>query len=72
MNALPNQSLILGLLYQTRLAVQTGGIGPSNVAIAVSNAGGQSTGVGTRLAGTGIQFINYYQAPNPASAASRA
>jgi hypothetical protein len=65
MNDMPNQAEILDLLRQTRFAVQSGGTWPRNVDIAVSNASGQASGVSPRLAGSGIRFIDFYQAPTP-------
>jgi len=70
---LPHKDNILSLLNQTRQAVQAvqqgqSVKGPSNVTIAVSNAGGQSTGVGGRLSKSGVQFIDYNAAPKPAPA----
>jgi hypothetical protein len=61
----PNKSEILDLLRRTRTAAQNQGAWPSNVDIAVSNAGGRATGVSSRLSGASIKFIDYYRAPQP-------
>ncbi len=65
LNDLPNRAEILNLLQQTRTAVQNGTGWPGNVDVAVSNASGQSSGVGSRLTAAGIKFIDYYNAPRP-------
>lgn len=54
---LPDKIDILKLLEQTRTALQSGSGWPINVQIAVSNAAGNSTGVATKLAQKGINFI---------------
>lgn len=64
MKDMPNKFQILDMLRKTKVAVQTNGPWPDNVDVAVSNASGRSTGVGSRLAGSGISFIDYYQAPS--------
>ena len=65
MNDMPNQTEILDLLRRTRAAVHSGIAWPTNVDIAISNASGQGRGVGSRLSGSGIRFIDFYQAPRP-------
>jgi hypothetical protein len=65
MSQLPNQAEILDLLRRTSAAVHTGVPWPANVDVAISNASGQARGVGSRLSGSGIRFIDYYQAPRP-------
>src|SRR5262249_31737519 len=72
MTDMPHNVKILGLLQATRGALAIGAALPTNVQIAVSNAGGQSNGVAPRLCTQGIQFIDYYQAPCPPSLAERA
>lgn len=62
---LPSRMEVLDLLRRTHMAIQSKASWPPNVAIAVSNAGGRSTGVTPRLAALGIKFIDYYQAPQP-------
>jgi hypothetical protein len=61
----PNQPELLDLLRRTRAAVQNKGNWPSNVEVAVSNAGGRSTGVSPRLSAASVRFIDYYRAPQP-------
>jgi hypothetical protein len=69
---MPNQSDILHLLRKTRAALDRGWGWPTNVDIAVSNAGGQATGVSSKLTASGnafhiprIQFIDYYKSAKP-------
>lgn len=65
LHEMPNQARILNLLRQAGSATAGKQKWPNGVRLAVSNASGRSTGVGTRLANAGVQFINVYQAPKP-------
>ena len=64
---IPQQPTILANLNAARTALTpgSGGSWPQNVQLAVSNASGQSTGVGGKLANGTIQFIDYNAAPSP-------
>lgn len=61
---MPGQAEILELLWRTKSAILTKTALPSNVSIAISNAGGRASGVGPKLSQLGITFIDYYQAPH--------
>jgi hypothetical protein len=64
MQDLPSRTRIAGLLQQTRNAISGTGITPpANVRIAISNYGGNSTGVTYSFAGRGITFIDAKNAP---------
>jgi hypothetical protein len=65
---IPQQGTILANISDARAALTPGsGAGwPRNVQLAVSNASGQSAGVGGKLANGTIKFIDYYAAPSPA------
>jgi hypothetical protein len=66
MSGMPGQQQILNKLTATQQALNTSAAAwPTNVQVAVSNAGGQSTGVGGKLASGKISFIDYYAAPVP-------
>ena len=69
---MPRQQDILRDLTSARAAVGNGSAWPKNVQIAVSNASGQSTGVGGKLEKAGVVFINYNAAPSPRPAPPRA
>src|SRR6185503_20524370 len=63
---MPQQQQVLGKLTTAGAALDTSAAWPESVQIAVSNASGQSTGVGGKKLGNGnISFINYYAAPSP-------
>lgn len=64
---IPQQRTILTNISDARAALTpgTGASWPRNVQLAVSNASGQSTGVGGKLANGTIQFIDYQNAPSP-------
>jgi hypothetical protein len=64
MSDMPRQQDILRDLSSARAALNSPANWPSNVQVAVSNAGGQSTGVGGKLANGNISFINYNAAPS--------
>lgn len=64
MTDLPDQQHILDLLMRTRNSLATGAPWPQDVKIAVSNAGGRSTGISARLARAGIEFIDFNHAPS--------
>ena len=64
MSDMPHQPQILAKLTAARAALGGSGSWPENVQVAVSNASGQSTGVGGKLANGRISFINYYAAPS--------
>jgi hypothetical protein len=63
---IPQQQTILANINAARAALATGSGGswPKNVQLAVSNASGQSSGVGGKLANGTIAFIDYYAAPS--------
>lgn len=65
MQDLPDRDRILGLLLQLRKAVRDGRAWPTKVQIAVTNAGGRSTGVTTRLSRRGIEFVHWEDAGHP-------
>jgi hypothetical protein len=67
---IPKQTTILANLRAARISLGPGPVTswPKNVQLAVSNASGQSTGVGGQLANGTIRFIDYYAAPSPKSA----
>jgi hypothetical protein len=56
LNDVPRIAELRGALRDTRIALDSGGKMPSNVRLVVTNAGGRSTGVTTRLAQQGIEF----------------
>lgn len=60
MSDMPRQGRILDLLRHARMAVGAGALWPIQVQIAVSNAGGRKSGISSRLASSGISFIDYY------------
>ena len=63
-NGIPRQGRILDLLRRTHSAVTCGGVAPpANVQIAITNFGGNSTGVTATLAGRGVTFIDMNRAP---------
>jgi hypothetical protein len=64
---IPQQPVILANLSAARAALTpaSGASWRRNVQLAVSNASGQSTGVGGQLANGAISFIDYYAAPSP-------
>src|SRR5262249_51526512 len=58
---LPHKRAILARLKDARAAVASPGSGwPKGVKVAVSNAGGRSIKVGTKLARIGVEFIDYH------------
>jgi hypothetical protein len=63
MSDMPRQQDIVSDLSNARAALTTPTAWPKNVQVAVSNASGQSTGVGGKLANGNISFINYNAAP---------
>jgi hypothetical protein len=69
---IPQQATILGNIRAARASLGIGPVNawPKNVQLAVSNASGQSTGVGGKLANGTISFIDYYAAPSPKPASS--
>lgn len=69
---IPQQPTILANIRAARDSLQPGsGVSwPRNLQLAVSNASGQSTGVGGKLANGSISFIDYYAAPSPIPASS--
>jgi len=67
MKQMPNQADILNSLRSTRTALQRGTAWPSNVDIAISNAGGRASGISSRLFRSGTRFIDFYQAPRAVS-----
>ena len=64
-NGLDCKQNVLDALSTARTAAATGAKWPSNVQVAVSNAGGQSTDVSGKLSASGISFINFNTAPSP-------
>jgi hypothetical protein len=69
---LPAQQRILTLLEQTRNSVTSKGVtAPSNVRIAITNFGGNSTGVTQTLTDRGIQLSDMRQAPRVPLPSSR-
>jgi hypothetical protein len=66
---IPQQTTIVANLRAARISLQPGPVSPwpKSVQLAVSNASGQSTGVGGQLANGTISFIDYYAAPSPKS-----
>jgi hypothetical protein len=65
MSNLPAQGRILSLLQQTRQSLTSNSVRPpSNVQIAIVNAGGNSSGITASLRAKGISFINAQAAPS--------
>jgi hypothetical protein len=64
---IPQQETILANIRAARAALTPASESgwPENVQLAVSNASGQSTGVGGKLANGTIRFIDYDAAPSP-------
>jgi len=65
---IPQQQAILTNINTARASLAPGSTTrwPRSVQLAVSNASGQSSGVGGKLANGTISFIDYYAAPAPA------
>jgi hypothetical protein len=61
LNDVPRIAELRGALRDTRIALDSGGKMPSNVRLVVTNAGGRSTGVTTRLAQQGIEFRSLWR-----------
>jgi hypothetical protein len=55
---LPMRQRVLKLLRQTRASIRNGRTIPGRVKLVVGNAGGQSTGITTRLKRLGVTFID--------------
>jgi hypothetical protein len=67
---IPDQKQILDLLHRAQTALRAGKPWPVNVQIAISNAGGQSTGISQSLSLRGVQFLNFnstLRTPSPFS-----
>jgi hypothetical protein len=62
---MPQQQQILNKLTAARASLDSPTPWPEDVQVAVSNASGQSSGVGGKLANGRISFIDYYAAPSP-------
>jgi hypothetical protein len=72
MRDLPAQSRILDLLRQTRSSITSTSVSPpSNVKIAITNYGGNSTRLTQRFAGRGITFIDMNSAPKVPAPSAR-
>lgn len=72
MSDLPSQQRILNLLRQTRSSVTATGVAPpANVRIAITNFGGNSSGITSTLAARGLRFIDMSGAPVAPAPAAR-
>jgi hypothetical protein len=60
-NYLPMRQQVLRLLRQTRAALRSGSRIPGRVRLIVGNAGGRSTGIGTRLQRLGVELVDVNQ-----------
>lgn len=58
---LPMRQRVLKLLRQTRASIRNGRAIPGRVKLVIGNAGGQSTGITTRLKRLGVTFIDVNQ-----------
>lgn len=65
MGDFPSRGVVLSNIQAARTSLSGGSNWPKNVQLAVSNAGGQSSGVGGKLANGTISFIDYNAAPSP-------